>query len=227
MPASPEPGFVVAIDGPAASGKSSTSRAVAKALGIRHGDSGALYRAATAARIGRGGDPSTWTEDSVLAETRHISIRAGEGRFLVFIGMSDADNLLRSPAVTGNVSLVAKMPRVRDWVNDRMRDCARMGAIVVDGRDMGTAVFPDAALKIWLIAQPHERARRRSVEMLGRLPTPAEIEAEIAAIQGRDAKDASQTKPAPDAIEIDTTGLTPAQQVARIVELARERLTRG
>jgi cytidylate kinase len=221
---SPKPGFVIAIDGPAASGKSSTARAVAKELGIRHGDSGALYRAATAARIGRGGDPSTWTEDSVLREARHVSVRPAEGRFAVMIGASDATNLLRSPAVTANVSLVAKMPRVREWVNERMREMATMGAIVVDGRDMGTAVFPGAALKIWLVAQPRERARRRSVEMLGRVPSDAELDAEADAITTRDAKDATQTKPAADAIEIDTTSLTPAQQLSRIVELARKRL---
>lgn len=216
--------FVIAIDGPAASGKSTTARAVARELGIRYGDSGALYRAATAARIGRGGDPSTWTEESILAEARNISIQVAEGAFAVFIGRSDAANLLRSPAVTANVSLVAKMPGVRRWVDDRMRDCAKTGAIVVDGRDMGTAVFPDAALKIWLVANPKERARRRSVEMLGRLPTPAEIEAEAAELLARDAKDATQTKPAPDAIEVDTTALTPNEQVARIVALARERI---
>jgi cytidylate kinase len=214
---------VITIDGPAASGKSSTARLVARALGIRHGDSGALYRAVTAARIGRGGDPGTWTEDSVVAEARHISIRAADDRFLVFIGMSPADNLIRSPAVTGNVSLVAKMPRVREWVNARMRDCATMGPIVVDGRDMGTAVFPDAVLKIWLVAAPGERARRRSVEMLGRNPTDQELAAETASLTNRDARDATQTRPAPDAVEIDTTDLTQAQQVARIVDLARER----
>jgi cytidylate kinase len=226
-PVSPEPGFVIAIDGPAASGKSSTARAVAKELGIRHGDSGALYRAATAARIGRGGDPSTWTEESVLKEAKHVTVRLAEGRFAVMIGMSDASNLIRSPAVTAHVSLVAKMPRVREWVNDRMRECASLGAVVVDGRDMGTAVFPNAALKIWLVAHPRERARRRSVEMLGRIPSDAELEAEVAALAARDSKDQEQTKPAPDAIEIDTTSLTPADQIRRIVGLALERLGPG
>jgi cytidylate kinase len=190
---------------------------------MRYGDSGALYRAATAARIGVGGVPSSWTEESVLAEAKNISVRAADGIFAVFIGRSDAANLLRSPAVTASVSLVAKMPRVRAWVDDRMRQMATMGPIVVDGRDMGTAVFPGAALKIWLVANPTERARRRSVEMLGRLPTPAELGAEAAELLSRDTKDASQTRPAPDAIEIDTSSLTPAEQVARIVGLARER----
>ena len=222
----PEPGFVIAIDGPAAAGKSSTARAVARELGIRHGDSGALYRAATAARIGRGGDPVTWTEQSVLDAAGRISVHPGAGAFVVRIGEADAGALIRSPAVTAHVSLVARMPRVRAWVNERMRECATMGAIVVDGRDMGSAVFPDAALKVWLVAQRGERARRRSVELLGRVPSDEELAAEAIALESRDTKDSTQTAPASDAVEIDTTGLTPAEQVSRIVALARERLAR-
>ena len=217
-------GFVLAIDGPAASGKSSTARAVAAELGMRHADSGALYRAATAARLGQGGDPSTWTEQSVLDAAVQVSVRPVQGAFAVSLGATDAGRFIRSPAVTAHVSIVAKMPRVRAWVNDRIRQCAKSGGIVVDGRDMGTAVFPDATLKIWLVAHPRERARRRSVEMLGRVPSDEELVAEAAALQARDAKDSEQTQPAPDAVEIDTTALRQPEQVARIVELARERL---
>ena len=219
-----KPGFVIAIDGPAASGKSSTARAVAEELGFRHADSGALYRAATAARIGEGGAPESWTEQSVLDAASHVSVHAADGAFAVRIGAMDAGPLIRSPVVTANVSLVARMPRVREWVNARIRDCATIGPIVVDGRDMGVAVFPEAPLKIWLVAHPAERARRRSVEMLGRSPSDGELASEAAALEARDAKDATQTKPAPDAVEVDTTALTRAEQVARIVELARERL---
>lgn len=215
---------VVAIDGPAASGKSSTARAVAAELGLRHADSGALYRAATAARLGQGGDPASWTEQSVLDAAAHVSVRPVQGAFAVQIGATDAGRFIRSPAVTAHVSLVAKMPRVRAWVNARIRECATFGPIVVDGRDMGTAVFPDATLKVWLVAHPRERARRRSVEMLGRVPSDEELAAEAAALAARDAKDATQTRPAPDAVVVDTTRLTPRQQVDRIVELARARL---
>lgn len=215
---------VVAIDGPAASGKSSTARAVAAELGLRHADSGALYRAATAARLGQGGDPASWTEQSVLDAAAHVSVRPVQGAFAVQIGATDAGRFIRSPAVTAHVSLVAKMPRVRAWVNARIRECATFGPIVVDGRDMGTAVFPDATLKVWLVAHPRERARRRSVEMLGRVPSDEELAAEAVALAARDAKDATQTRPAPDAVVVDTTRLTPRQQVDRIVELARARL---
>jgi cytidylate kinase len=217
---------VIAIDGPAASGKSSTARAVAAALGFRQADSGAFYRAATAARLRAGGDPAGWTEASVLEAAARVTVVPDGAVFAVRIDGAAAEAELRSAAVTGEVSRVARMPAVRAWVNARMRDCARMGPIVVDGRDMGTAVFPDAALKVWLVASARERARRRSVEILGRPPAEAELAAEAAALVARDERDARQTQPAADAIELDTTSLTQPEQIARIVELARARLSR-
>jgi cytidylate kinase len=105
-----------------------------------------------------------------------------------------------------------------------MRECATAGPIVVDGRDMGTAVFPDALLKIWLVAETTERARRRSVEILGRVPSDEELAREATDLAARDVRDATQTKPAADAVTVDTTRLTPPEQVARIVALARERI---
>lgn len=217
---------VIAIDGPAASGKSSTAKAVARALGFRQADSGALYRAVTAARLRVGDDPPAWTEDSVVAAADSVTIVPEGAAFTIRLGGSPADAELRSEAVTAEVSRVARMPRVRQWVNARMRECAAEGPIVVDGRDMGTAVFPDAALKIWLVASARVRAHRRSVEMLGRTPDEAEIAAAAAALTARDSRDAAQTQPAPDAIEVDTTALTHAEQVVRIVTLARERIGR-
>jgi len=219
--------FVITIDGPAASGKSSTARAVALELGLRHGDSGAIYRAITAARIGAGGETSTWTEDSVLDAAARVRVHPIPAGFALTIGATDAGRFIRSPVVTANVSVVAKMPRVRDWVNARMRECARYGGLVVDGRDMGTAVFPDAALKIWLVADATERARRRSVEMLGRVPSADEVADEAAALGARDAKDQEQTQPAADAVHIDTTLLKPDDQAAKIVALATQRRKPG
>jgi cytidylate kinase len=215
---------VIAIDGPAASGKSSTARMVARELGFRQADSGALYRAVTASRIRLGGDVPAWTVPSVLDAARSVTVEPAVGVWAVRIDGEDAEAELRSAAVTASVSLVARMPAVRTWVNTRMRDCAKAGPIVVDGRDMGTAVFPDAALKVWLIADTAERARRRSVEMLGRDPSAEELAREAADLETRDAMDAAQTQPAPDVVRIDTTRLTQAEQVAQIVALARERL---
>ena len=215
---------VITIDGPAAAGKSTTATAVARVLGYRRADSGAIYRGITAARLRTGDLPATWTEDSVLAAAAAVSVVPAGSVFAVEVGGRHDEAELRSAAVTASVSLVAVMPRVRAWVNARMRECAALGPIVVDGRDMGTAVFPDALLKIWLVADPAERARRRSVELLGRAPTGEELAREEGALVTRDAKDATQSQPAPDAVHVDTTRLTPDEQVSRIVALARERL---
>jgi cytidylate kinase len=129
--------------------------------------------------------------------------------------------------VTQNVSAVAKMARVRDWVNDVVRQTARGHDVVVDGRDIGTIVFPNADLKVFLVADPWERARRRLTQRLGRGPTDEEIAAETERLVQRDARDATQTVQASDAVLIDTTYLTQEEQVERIVALARVVLKRG
>lgn len=220
----PEAGFVVAIDGPAASGKSSTARQVALALGIRRADSGAIYRAVTAARLRGGDSPAAWTDQSVLDAASAVTVVPVAGAFEVQIDGMAADAELRGQAVTSTVSRVASMPAVRSWVNSLMRACARDGAIVVDGRDMGTAVFPDAAVKIWLVADVNVRAKRRSLEIRGTYPDDEELSRAANDLTVRDAADARQTQPAPDAIVIDTSLLTPSEQVARIVALANERI---
>jgi cytidylate kinase len=213
---------VVTIDGPAASGKSSTARMVAEALGIRHGDSGAFYRAATAARLRLGGATDEWTERSVLEAAAAIDAVPGpDTTFEVRIGGVPAEAELRGEAVTATVSLVAKMPHVRAWVNQRMRALAEHGPIVVDGRDMGTTVFPEARVKVWLVAHAGERARRRIRQRTGREATPEELDAETHELEARDFKDQEQTRPAPEAVWIDTSDITQADQVAQIVALVR------
>jgi cytidylate kinase len=130
---------------------------------------------------------------------------------------------IRGPEVTRNVSRVAQMPRVREWVNAKVREAATSSDVVVDGRDMGTVVFPDADLKIFLVADSRERALRR----LRQRGTPASeklLDDETIRIRERDARDAKQTVPAPDAVTIDTTALTQAEQVEQIVILANERV---
>jgi cytidylate kinase len=212
----------IAIDGPAASGKSSTAKAVARELGFRHVDSGSLYRAATAARLRRDGDASTWSEESVLDAARGVSLAPAESGFVPLLNGRPADDEMRGDAVTHRVSLVARMPGVREWVNAQVRDAAKQHDVVVDGRDIGTAVFPDAKLKIFLVADAEERAKRRVLERTGREPTEEEIFDESARILLRDELDASQSIKAADAVVIDTTRLTQPEQIARIVELARK-----
>ena len=213
--------MAIAIDGPAASGKSSTAKAVARQLGFHHVDSGALYRAATAARARLDTNSEEWTEDSVLEAAQIVSLSPTETGFTPLLDGADADAEMRGEAVTSRVSLVARMPRVREWVNAQVRKAGEEYDVVVDGRDIGTVVFPDAALKVFLIAAPGERARRRLLERLNRPPTDDEIAEETGKIVLRDEMDAAQSVRAPDATMIDTTHLAQAEQIARIVELAR------
>jgi cytidylate kinase len=221
------PRLVIAIDGPAASGKSSTAQWVAEQIGFRHVDSGALYRAATAAALRAEPDPERWDEAFVLAHTSGITLAPSGTSFVPMIGRVDVSAEVRSSDVTGSVSRVAQMPRVRAWVNSHLHEVSKVHNIVVDGRDMGTVVFPRAALKVFLIADPWERARRRLVQSLSRAPSDAEIAEETDALVQRDARDATQTVQAKDAIVIDTTTLTQPEQVARIVALAEAAIDRA
>ena len=212
---------VIAIDGPAASGKSSTAQWVARKLGFHHVDSGALYRAATAAQLERSRDAESWTEGSVLDAARRVTFVARAGSFIPLIGDDPYESELRGTDVTRCVSRVATMPAVRAWVNEHVRRTAESHDVVVDGRDIGTVVFPDADLKVFLVADPWERARRRLIQRLGRHPSDVEIAEETGHIVHRDARDATQTVQASDAVLIDTTYLTQEDQVERIVALAR------
>src|SRR5205814_289803 len=199
----------------------------AQRLGFRHVDSGALYRAATAAQLRRGTDEESWTEEQVCEAARAVRLEPRGTSFAPTIGGSSVDAELRGSNVTRYVSRVARMPRVRAWVNERVRETALKHDVVVDGRDMGTAVFPDASLKVFLVADPWERARRRLVQQLQRTPSDEEIAEETDRLVHRDARDAKQSAPAADAVLIDTTYLTQEEQVERIVALAKAVTQRG
>lgn len=215
---------VVAIDGPAASGKSSTAKDVAAALGFNHVDSGSLYRAVTAARARAGGSVAQWTEAEVLAAAHRVTLHPGTGSLVPWVDGAAIDDELRSAVVTASVSRVAQMPRVREWVNARLREAAAFQNVVVDGRDMGTAVFPGANVKVYLVADAWERARRRVVQRDGGTPSDDAISEEMARLIERDARDAAQSAPAADAVVIDTSQVKQAEQVAQIVALARRAL---
>jgi len=212
---------VVAIDGPAASGKSSTAEWVAGELGYCHVDSGALYRAVTAAALRTGIPPEEWGPRLVLDAARAVSMTLSGTSMIPSLDGASAEAEIRSPAVNAAVPRVARMQQVRLWVNERVRGIALERNVVVDGRDMGTAVFPDADVKVYLVADPWERAKRRLVQHLRRLPTNEEIAAETDRLVHRDALDATQSVQARDAVQIDTTHLMQEEQVARIVALAR------
>ncbi|HSJ76126.1 MAG TPA: (d)CMP kinase, partial [Gemmatimonadales bacterium] len=162
---------MIAIEGPSASGKSSTARAVAEALGFAHLDSGSLYRGVTLVALreaSRGGSRvatiAGLNPERILraAEDRGLMLQSDGVGFSAYLEGEPAEEALRSPEVTTHVSAVAAMPVVREWVNSRLRAMVRAGQdVVVDGRDIGTVVFPDADLKIFLTASPEARAGRR------------------------------------------------------------------
>jgi cytidylate kinase len=213
---------VIAIDGPAASGKSSTAQMVADKLGFLHVDSGSLYRAATAAILRGEADASRWTEEAVLHAAKPVELRAARTSFYPVLDGRSIEEEIRGPEVTRHVSRVAQMPRVREWVNEKVRETANSKDVVVDGRDMGTVVFPDADLKIFLVADSRERALRR-LRQRGTPTSEKLLDDETIRIRERDARDAKQTVAAGDAVVIDTTALTQDEQVAQIVALSKER----
>ena len=225
---------MVAIDGPAGSGKSTTARAAAQALGFVHLDSGALYRAVTLLALELPAPPDAWrpTELAELARKRGVALvlGPGTGHGEVIIGGQDAGEGLRSEAVTREVSRVAAMAEVRDFVNGILRDLAREGGVVLDGRDIGTAVFPDAEVKVFLVADTSERARRRLLER-GVKTGEVALKAEADALTRRDdydsRRDVAPLARAKDAVLLDTTRLTVAEQVRAVVELVRERFGSG
>src|SRR4249919_1882026 len=196
----PNEKMAIAIDGPAASGKSSTAKAIARTLGFHHVDSGALYRAATAARARDGGDIEDWTEESVLDAAKIVSLSPTETGFTPLLDGREAESEMRGEAVTSKVSAVAKMGGVREWVNALVRKTGDEFDVVVDGRDIGTVVFPNADLKVFLDAAPGERAKRRLVQRLNRAPTQDEIAEETGKIVFRDQMDALQSARSPDAV---------------------------
>ena len=223
---------VIAIDGPAASGKSSTAGLVAERLGWAHLDSGALYRALTLAALDNLGEEA-WPAQQIvdLAERLPVRLVLVDNRFRPEVAGADVEQAIRGDRVTRSVSMMAAIPEVRTWVNAQQRRAvegvkARGGSrgVVVDGRDIGTVVFPEAPLKIFLTATPDERARRR-LSQRGQPMDVNLVRRESQTLAARDAADSNRPvaplKPATDAVLLDTTALTLRQQVARVVELAR------
>jgi len=217
---------VLAIDGPAASGKSSTARAVAQRIRFAHLDSGALYRAFTLAALDAG-LPLVGTRIAALGAERPVRLALTGDGFHPEVAGVDVSEAVRRPDVTARVSAVAALPDVRDAVNRLLRDAAARHprGVVVDGRDIGTVVFPDARLKVFLTASAAERARRRLLQESGAV-SPAALAAETARLTARDEADAGRTvaplRQARDAVPLDTTGMTFGAQVEAIAALARK-----
>jgi cytidylate kinase len=200
--------MVIAIDGPAGAGKSSVARAVAEALGFTYLDSGAMYRCVALAALSRGLDPAD------VAST--VKLDLGER---VRLDGEDVTAEIRAPEVSEAASRAASDPAVRKAMVDEQRRLMSSGDWVAEGRDIGTVVVPDAEVKVFLTADPAERARRRASEIGA---DPATVLAEQTIRDQRDqTREHSPLAPAPGAVTLDTTGLGLDQVVARIVALAR------
>lgn len=210
---------VVAIDGPSASGKSTVARGVAKALGALYVDSGAMYRGMTWKVLRAGADPQD--EEAVRAVMRDSVWRfeTVEGAVRFTVDGEDPGEEIRGEAVRDTVSYVARIPEVRTFIVDRIRGMRGMGDLVVEGRDIGTVVFPDTAWKFYLDADPAERARRRNAELIA-TESGTSVEAVLKNLQMRDHIDSTRkTAPlqvAPGAVVVDTTHLT-LEEVVEVI----------
>jgi cytidylate kinase len=191
---------LVTIDGPAGSGKSTLAARLADRLGLPHVDTGAYYRAATLAVLRAGVDPEDGEACAAVASSVRIARR--EGRTL--LDGEDVESEIRGPEVTRLVSTVSAHPPVREALLAAQRRGIADSGAVVEGRDAGTVVAPDATLKVWLTANPEERAARRAAQ-LGQADEDA-VAAHILAIRQRDAQDAARMTPARDVVQIDTSG---------------------
>jgi cytidylate kinase len=210
--------MVIAIDGPAGAGKSTVARALAEALGFSFLDTGAMYRSVALAALERGGGRLPEWPGALGEVARSATIELG-GDSGVLLDGRDVTGAIRTPEVSEAASAAAADPRVRAALVAKQRQILAGGDWVAEGRDIGAVVAPDAAVKVFLTADPHERARRRAAELGA---PPATVLAEQAIRDERDsAREHSPLQPAAGAVTLDTTGLSVEQVVARIAALAR------
>jgi cytidylate kinase len=209
--------MVIAIDGPAGAGKSTVARALATKLDFTYLDSGAMYRCVALAALRRGADPDDAEAMADIAGSVTISLD-GDG---VGLDGEDVGAAIREPAVSEASSRVSVHPGVREAMVARQRELIATGRYVAEGRDIGTVVSPDSPLKVFLTASAEERARRRA-EQTGEDPT-AVLAAQLERDRRDETREHSALRAAADAVEIDTTGITQDEVVARIASLAHDR----
>lgn len=223
--------MIIAIDGPAGSGKSTVARAMAKRANLTYLDTGAMYRAVTDAALTRGIDVADTEATGKLAAELDISLENGPEGPVVIVDGQDRTTQIRTPEVDGNVSAVAAVPAVREAMLKVQRKAAEAGNVVAEGRDIGTVVFPNAEVKVFLTADPSARALRRAVQRNGgdlaqdshasaNAEQQAAIEAELVARDKADSeRKTAPLKPAEDAVHIDSTAMSVEAVCDAICEL--------
>jgi CMP/dCMP kinase len=218
--------LIIAIDGPSGAGKGTVSRTVAQSLGYRHIDTGAMYRAVGWKAAHQGIPLDDEARVASVADRADIVVEGG----VVMVDGHDITAAIRTPEIDKAASAVARLPKVREVLVARQRDLGKSGGVVMEGRDIGTVVFPAADVKIYLDASADERARRR-LNDAAHTASHAGQAAVAESIAARDRADSTRTVSpltvAPDATLIDTTGLSIPAVVDRVMSLVREKLATG
>ncbi len=218
---------IVAIDGPAGAGKSTTARRVAQALGFAFLDTGAMYRAATWRALARGIDMDDPEAATASTQAMRYEVRPTASGDRILVDDTDVTDAIRTPEVTRMIHRIDNIPAVRACLVDTQRRVAAVRPTVAEGRDMGTVVFPAARCKVFLDASLEERARRRHAELTAK-GVSTDFDELLREVHERDERnrnrETSPLRKADDAILVDTTHLSPDEAVATIVRLAKERL---
>ena len=222
--------FSVAIDGPAGAGKSTIAKAAAQELGFVYVDTGAIYRTVGLAAARRGYAPDAHDLVIAMLPELHIDMRYVDGVQRMFLNDEDVSEEIRTPAASSYASNVAAIPEVRTYLMDMQRRMAREYDVLMDGRDIGTVVLPNAQLKIFLTASAEERARRRYKQLMEK-GTDQDYETVLAEIIERDKRDMEREtaplKQAEDAVLLDTSNLDKAGSIAAVIALVQERRNEG
>lgn len=217
----------VAVDGPAGAGKSTIARRAAKELGFVYVDTGAIYRTVAFAALERGADTVDSVAIAALLPFLKVEMRwDADGAQHMLLSDRDVTALIRTPEVSAAASKVAAVPAVRDFLIDMQRNAALSNSVIMDGRDIGTVVLPDARVKIFLTASAEVRAKRRWLELREKQSADT-YEQVLAEIRQRDERDSSRAvaplKAASDAVLLDTSELTAEESVAALLEIVRQR----